>query len=114
MQGDVLAGSLAVMVAWALESLKEKGSSSDSEIRSSLVTAAFGASLIARHAQKAAFERHRRSMLAQDVINELGTTIEYLFDKWKPPMLHDLKCWVTKSCIQIEHADGKLVQRNFK
>ena len=74
MQGDVLSGALAVMVSWALEAQKDD----EQQTRSSLVTAAFAASLVTRYAQKAAFEKHRRSMLAQDVINELGSSVDLI------------------------------------
>ena len=81
-QGDVLSGSLAVMVAWAIEYAASQGGKPDfPEGISPLVLAAYGGSLVARHAQQAAFEKHRRSMLAEDVIDELGATVDRLFDK---------------------------------
>ena len=78
-QGDVLSGSLAVMVAWATEYAASKLDFPEGV--SPLMLAAYGGSLVARHAQQAAFEKHRRSMLAEDVINELGATVDRLFDK---------------------------------
>ena len=78
MQGDVLSGSLAVMVSWALQHQAEQGNGS-AQTRQSLITAAFGASLVARHAQKAAFQKCGRSMLAQDVIDQLGHVVDRIF-----------------------------------
>ena len=75
----MLSGSLAVMLAWALEYQAE-----NPEFRAPgglplLMLAAYGGSLTARHAQAAAFEKKRRSMLAEDVIQELGDTVDRLF-----------------------------------
>lgn len=79
-QGDVLSGSLAVMAAWALESEAEsQGTAGFPYELSPLMIASYGGSLVARFAQQAAFEKHRRSMLAEDVINELGATVDRLF-----------------------------------
>lgn len=68
------------MVAWAQEYVAEKGGDSKFPYDlSSLMIASYGGSLVARFAQQAAFEKHRRSMLAEDVINELGDTVDRLF-----------------------------------
>lgn len=78
----MLAGSLAVMVAWAEEYATLKGGEAGfPEGLSPLMVAGYGGSLVARYAQQAAFAKHRRSMLAEDVINELGATVDDLFDK---------------------------------
>lgn len=45
------------------------------------MVAAYGGSLVVRYAQKAAFEKRKRSMLAEDVIFELGATVDALFEQ---------------------------------
>ena len=68
------------MVAWAREyEAEQKGKASFPYNLSSLIIAAYGGSLVARFAQQAAFQKCRRSMLAEDVINELGATVDKLF-----------------------------------
>lgn len=80
LQGDVLSGSLAVMIAWAKEFLAEQGEAFQfPHDLSPLMIAGYGGSLVARHAQQAAFKKCQRSMLAEDVINELGHTVDQLF-----------------------------------
>ena len=80
LQGDVLSGSLAVMVAWAQEyAAADSGETSFPGKLSPLMIASYGGSLVARYAQQAAFKKCQRSMLAEDVINELGVTVDTLF-----------------------------------
>lgn len=68
------------MLSWALEYQAQHGDKSGST-QQSFVTAAFGASLVTRYAQKAAFEKCGRSMLAEDVIDQLGHVIDSLYGK---------------------------------
>lgn len=76
----MLSGSLAVMVAWALEYVAEQGGKVEFPYGlSPLMVASYGGSLVARYAQQAAFQKCQRSMLAEDVINELGATVDQLF-----------------------------------
>lgn len=67
------------MVAWAREYVAENKIQFPGDI-SPLVVASYGGSMVARYAQQEAFKKHRRSMLAEDVINELGATVDELFD----------------------------------
>ena len=76
----MLSGTLAVLVAWAQEYVAEQGGMARFPYDlSPLMIASYGGSLIARYAQEAAFKKCRRSMLAEDVINELGRTVDDLF-----------------------------------
>ena len=75
----MLSGTLAVFMAWvdncpaAMQIAEEVG-------LSPLMLAAYGAASTVRLASQAAFKRKRRSMLAGDVIEELGETVNHLFD----------------------------------
>ena len=108
-QGDVLAGAIAVFLAWATRSkeaecavvrriagadadvdadvedlIANAGDGPDFALHPSLasavsVVAAYAGCLVTRVAARAAFGRKRRSMLATDVIEELGDTMQRLF-----------------------------------
>ena len=65
-QGDVLAGTTAVMAAWA-----QRGSGS-------LQHAALAASTLVRATAALTFAAKKRSMVAGDLIPELGPTMEAL------------------------------------
>ena len=104
-QGDVLAGAIATFLAWATRSKEAEcavvrridvegdhaedliaaaGDRPEYKMHSSLasavsVVAAYAGCLVTRVAARAAFERKRRSMLATDVIEELGETMQRLF-----------------------------------
>lgn len=106
-QGDVLAGSIATFLAWATRSKEAEraiarridvegdhvegdliaaaGEGPGYQTHPSLgpsavsVVAAYAGCLVTRVAARAAFERKRRSMLATDVIEELGETMQRLF-----------------------------------
>ena len=106
-QGDVLAGCIATFLAWAARSKEAEcaiarridvegdhvdgdliaaaGDGPGYETHPSLgpsavsVVAAYAGCLVTRVAARAAFERKRRSMLATDVIEELGETMQRLF-----------------------------------
>ena len=106
-QGDVLAGSIATFLAWAARSKEAEraiarridvegdhvdgdliaaaGDGPGYETHPSLgpsavsVVAAYAGCLVTRVAARAAFKRKRRSMLATDVIEELGETMQRLF-----------------------------------
>ena len=108
-QGDVLAGAIAVFLAWATRSkeaecavvrriagadadvdadvedlIANAGDGPEYKMHPSLasavsVVAAYAGCLVTRVAARAAFGRKRRSMLATDVIEELGDTMQRLF-----------------------------------
>ena len=106
-QGDVLAGSIATFLAWATRSkeaeraiarrIDVEGDHVDGDLIAAAgdgpgyethpspgpsavsVVAAYAGCLVTRVAARAAFERKRRSMLATDVIEELGETMQRLF-----------------------------------
>jgi len=75
----VLAGTLAVMVSWA-QYAAGPGSESKRGV-GPLLVAAFGASMVARLAQARAFRKAGRSMLAGDVIEELGSALDQLLEQ---------------------------------
>ncbi|ACO63890.1 hypothetical protein MICPUN_82051 [Micromonas commoda] len=92
-QGDVLAGSIATFLAWATRSkeaeraiarrIDVEGDHVEGDLIAAGdgpdVVAAYAGCLVTRVAARAAFERKRRSMLATDVIEELGETMQRLF-----------------------------------
>ena len=86
-QGDILSGSLGTMLAWAQryeERLAADGQviGLDGAVHAPVPTerlplvAAYGASLIARTVSRLGFARHGRSMLADDLLCEIGRAYE--------------------------------------
>ncbi|KAK9815408.1 hypothetical protein WJX72_003195 [[Myrmecia] bisecta] len=77
-QGDVLSGCIAAFTSWATQYEKEHGRASDG--LPPLMLAAYGACFTARQAGAAAFAKKRRSLVAGDVIEEVGSAVDRLFD----------------------------------
>ena len=75
-QGDILAGAVAVFAAWSHE---RPVSDSGTQGMDHYIDACYGASLLTRHAAHAAFVRYRRSMAANDVVAQIGSSFEELF-----------------------------------
>ncbi|BDA48641.1 ATP-dependent (S)-NAD(P)H-hydrate dehydratase [Coccomyxa sp. Obi] len=83
-QGDVLSGSIAAFMSWAVNYGETHGLKEASQYPGGLpptLLAAYGGCLTARHAAKAAYAKKRRSMVAGDVIEELGDAVDSLFDQ---------------------------------
>ncbi|XP_029065653.1 ATP-dependent (S)-NAD(P)H-hydrate dehydratase isoform X2 [Monodon monoceros] len=74
-QGDLLSGSLGVLVHWALLAGPEKTNGS-----SPLLVAAFGACALTRQCARQAFQKHGRATTATDMIRELGPAFSRLFE----------------------------------
>jgi ATP-dependent NAD(P)H-hydrate dehydratase len=82
-QGDLLTGSLATFLAWR-KAYHEGGppGQSDSEKISeheSLGLAVYAASTLVRETSRRAFQKHRRSMVASDMLEEVAGAFEELF-----------------------------------
>jgi ATP-dependent NAD(P)H-hydrate dehydratase len=81
-QGDVLSGTIATYIAWCSTRVSSNATkqqhytTSDGQIISPLMLAAFGGCLTTRIASRHAFEKQGRAMGASDVIAELGRTID--------------------------------------
>uniref|UniRef100_A0A8C6GTG4 ATP-dependent (S)-NAD(P)H-hydrate dehydratase n=1 Tax=Mus spicilegus TaxID=10103 RepID=A0A8C6GTG4_MUSSI len=73
-QGDLLSGSLGVMVHWALRAGPEKTNGS-----SPLLVAAWGACTLTRECNRQAFQKYGRSTTTTDMITEVGTAFSRLF-----------------------------------
>eukprot|EP00929_Paragymnodinium_shiwhaense_P063475 TRINITY_DN31700_c0_g1_i2.p1 TRINITY_DN31700_c0_g1~~TRINITY_DN31700_c0_g1_i2.p1 ORF type:complete len:474 (+),score=53.31 TRINITY_DN31700_c0_g1_i2:805-2226(+) len=71
--GDLLAGTISVMLAWT--SIKQAASAQDSGVDDYLNSCA-AACLLVRRASRLSFEKHGRSMLAGDILQELGPCFE--------------------------------------
>jgi ATP-dependent NAD(P)H-hydrate dehydratase len=71
-QGDVLAGTTGVFVAWAVDAARRAGDASAAD----LALAAYAACLVTRTSAARAFEARKRSMVAGDLIGELGAAME--------------------------------------
>jgi len=80
-QGDILSGVLAVFLAWARSN---KGSSNDVAMKP--LVAAFSSSTLVRRCANEAFSKHRRSMTAPDMINEIGSQFSVLFEDVTTPV----------------------------
>ena len=72
--GDVLAGSIATFMGWG-----SMGATSDDPIVWPVV-AAYGGAVLARTASKWAYDQHRRSVVAGDVIRMIGPAFDEKFD----------------------------------
>lgn len=74
-QGDLLSGSLGVLVHWALHAGPEKTNGF-----SPLLLAAFGACSLTRQCNHQAFQKHGRSTTTTDMIAEVGPAFNTLFE----------------------------------
>uniref|UniRef100_A0A7P0T9R3 ATP-dependent (S)-NAD(P)H-hydrate dehydratase n=2 Tax=Homo sapiens TaxID=9606 RepID=A0A7P0T9R3_HUMAN len=74
-QGDLLSGSLGVLVHWALLAGPQKTNGS-----SPLLVAAFGACSLTRQCNHQAFQKHGRSTTTSDMIAEVGAAFSKLFE----------------------------------
>ncbi|XP_063315874.1 ATP-dependent (S)-NAD(P)H-hydrate dehydratase isoform X1 [Pelobates fuscus] len=74
-QGDLLAGSLGVLVHWAFLAGPEKING-----QNPFLVAAFGACSLTRQCNHQAFQKHGRSMTTGDMITEVGTAFNKLFE----------------------------------
>ncbi|XP_023375533.1 ATP-dependent (S)-NAD(P)H-hydrate dehydratase [Pteropus vampyrus] len=74
-QGDLLSGSLGVLVHWALHAGPEKTNGF-----SPLLLAAFGACSLTRQCSHQAFQKHGRSTTTTDMISEVGPAFSTLFE----------------------------------
>lgn len=81
-QGDFLSGTLGTFLAWA-QRYEERVKAGEllAEIPATRLpqVAALGASMVTRTASKLAFARCQRSMLANDMMSEVGPAYEHLF-----------------------------------
>eukprot|EP00245_Coleochaete_scutata_P014958 TRINITY_DN6484_c0_g1_i1.p1 TRINITY_DN6484_c0_g1~~TRINITY_DN6484_c0_g1_i1.p1 ORF type:complete len:343 (+),score=50.02 TRINITY_DN6484_c0_g1_i1:83-1111(+) len=83
-QGDVVAGSIAVFMAWARDYLNKENSTASQMLTDSLTSnpgmmASYAGCLVVRRAAEAAFEVHKRSMVTTNIIDEIGPSVEALF-----------------------------------
>ncbi|XP_075446819.1 ATP-dependent (S)-NAD(P)H-hydrate dehydratase isoform X2 [Ascaphus truei] len=74
-QGDLLAGSLGVLVHWAFLAGPEKING-----QNPFLVAAFGACSLTRQCNHQAFQKYGRSMTTGDMISEVGTAFNKLFE----------------------------------
>lgn len=85
-QGDILAGCLGTFAGWAAiysqEHSPRSTASSPGELAQDnlLLYAGYGAALTARACSRRAFEKHRRAMLAHDLLVEVGPAYQELWD----------------------------------
>ena len=72
--GDILAGTLGTMVAWnrIIQDRQKDGGD--------LHLSCWTACCIVKRATKQAFEKHKRSMTAPDVLSELGSVVNEMID----------------------------------
>lgn len=75
-QGDVLAGSIGVFLAWRAIALKTRA---ESAAGCAPGAAALGGCLFTRACSRAAFEQRKRAMTTPDVIERVGDEFERLF-----------------------------------
>ena len=78
-----MSGAIATFYGWATEALKAGNNDAIkfTQHLSATILASYGGTLTARYAAKAAFARRKRSMIAVDLIDELGFAVDDLFDK---------------------------------
>mmetsp|Transcript_19955 Transcript_19955/g.34404 ORF Transcript_19955/g.34404 Transcript_19955/m.34404 type:complete len:342 (+) Transcript_19955:71-1096(+) len=80
--GDILAGSVATFISWVLAFLERTKAAGDAGVleMNPMILAAFGGCLTTRTTTAMAFTQKRRAMLASDVLELLGPTVDALFD----------------------------------
>ncbi|XP_048388411.1 ATP-dependent (S)-NAD(P)H-hydrate dehydratase isoform X2 [Stegostoma tigrinum] len=74
-QGDLLSGALGVLAHWAFTAGNEK-----TDGLNPTLIAAFGACALTRQCNHQAFLKHRRSMTTSDMIEEISTAFNKLFE----------------------------------
>ncbi|XP_018605627.1 ATP-dependent (S)-NAD(P)H-hydrate dehydratase isoform X2 [Scleropages formosus] len=74
-QGDLLSGSLGVMAHWAFSAQGDTAKSV-----SPAMVAAFGACALTRQCNRQAFHKHGRATTTSDMIQEIGTAFQKLFE----------------------------------
>ncbi|RLW07766.1 hypothetical protein DV515_00003707, partial [Chloebia gouldiae] len=74
-QGDLLSGSLGVLAHWAFVAGAEKTNG-----QNPFLVAAFGACSLTRQSNHQAFQKFGRSMTASDMVSEVGTAFNKLFE----------------------------------
>ncbi|XP_059826561.1 ATP-dependent (S)-NAD(P)H-hydrate dehydratase isoform X1 [Hypanus sabinus] len=74
-QGDLLSGSLGVLSHWAFSA----GTDKTNGLNPTLI-ASFGACALTRQCNYQAFQKHRRSMSTSDMIEEIATAFQKLFE----------------------------------
>ncbi len=84
-QGDILAGTIATFISWTLAFLDSARQSAEVEVVilpeiNPMVLASYGACLVTRTAAAYAFAARKRAMVASDMLAQLGSAMEMLFD----------------------------------
>ncbi|KAG2429230.1 hypothetical protein HXX76_011000 [Chlamydomonas incerta] len=83
-QGDILAGTIATFIAWTLAFLDSARQSAEEVVIlpeiNPMVLASYGACLVTRTAAAYAFASRKRAMVASDMLAQLGSAMEMLFD----------------------------------
>jgi ATP-dependent NAD(P)H-hydrate dehydratase len=72
--GDILAGTCGTLVAW--NRILSKSNDDQNDANMDLPVACWTACCFVKRATKRAFDKHRRSMTAPDVLEELGPTVQ--------------------------------------
>jgi ATP-dependent NAD(P)H-hydrate dehydratase len=89
-QGHVLVGCIATFISWALAFLDAARASSEGVLLPELnpmVLAAYGACLVTRTSALYAFAARKRSMVASDLLRQLGPALDMLFAESSAPLL---------------------------
>ncbi|PIA40419.1 hypothetical protein AQUCO_02500251v1 [Aquilegia coerulea] len=74
-QGDILSGSVALFLSWALQSSTAPGDSTTS-LSNPMVLGCIAASALLRKAASVAFENKKRATLTSDIIEHLGQSLD--------------------------------------
>ncbi len=75
-QGDILAGSIATFVSWAL---KYKAAHSDIDFDPLMIASEAAAELV-RESSGQSYSEKRRAMLTTDILAKIGSTFSLLFE----------------------------------
>ena len=85
MQGDVMSGCVATFIGWTINWMERNDKPKDYKFCDGRVPplslAAYGGTLVARHAAANAFASQKRSMVAEDLIDQVGYVVDQLFDE---------------------------------
>lgn len=72
-QGDLLAGCLSTFLCWFRHQNNQESNS--------YLLSCVAACLLMKESSKSAYSSHRRSMISEDILNEIGNAFQKLFEK---------------------------------
>lgn len=79
-QGDILAGAIGTFMAWQYGKLEGHKKLKGDDILPPTLLASYAGCALVRCTTKAAYERHKRSMVTGKVLDYIGESFEKLYE----------------------------------